>query len=166
MTTARDSIVEHIPGLRRYARSLVGDAHRADDLVQDCLERALGRWHLWGGWGSLRAWLFTIMHNLHANGVRRRVAEPPLVRLEEAVRVSEPARQLDYVAMRETLVSLAALPEEQREVLLLVAVEGLTYEEVARVQGVAIGTVMSRLSRARARMREAVGEGPRLRRVK
>lgn len=162
--------LEHaIPSLRRYARALLGDPDRADDLVQDCLERAVSRQHLFGGNGSLRAWLFRIMHNLHVNfrrGERLRHSLP-LEELERPPAVGE--HQSDRVALVEALRAIRALPEDQREVLLLVVLEGLTYREVAQVLDVPLGTVMSRLARARERLRLLLGDetsGPRIRRVK
>ncbi len=161
----RDALVAQLPGLRRYARTLCGDATRADDLVQDCIARALERDHLWQG-GNLRAWLFTILHNLHVNAVRAGRARPVHDALVEAAQSAAPPDQHERLAAREVLARLADLPDDQRAALMLVAVEGLSYEEVAAVQGVPVGTVMSRLSRARARLRADSGEPPGLRRVK
>jgi RNA polymerase sigma-70 factor (ECF subfamily) len=151
---SRDAIIELLPRLRRYARALVGDAERADDLVQDCVERALSRWHLWRQPHDLRAWLFTIMHNIHANAVRRVVRGPGFVDIEHAHAAATPPDQIEHIALGEVIGRLNALPEPQRAVVLLVALEGMTYEEVAKVLGVPVGTVMSRLSRARERLRE------------
>ena len=160
---------EHIPALRRYARALVGDAALADDLVQDCLERAVSRAHQWRSSGSLRGWLFTIMHNINANQRRSAARAPrwdPLERAENAV--GRNADQIERIAMQEVVAALGLLSVEQRQVLLLVALEGLRYEEAARLLGVPIGTVMSRLSRARDRLRELsrTGAGQGLWRVK
>jgi RNA polymerase sigma-70 factor (ECF subfamily) len=151
---SRDAIIELLPRLRRYARALVGDAERADDLVQDCVERALSRWHLWRQPHDLRAWLFTIMHNIHANAVRRVVRGPGFVDLEHAQGAATPPDQIEHIALGEVIARLNALPEAQRAVVLLVALEGMTYDEVAKVLNVPVGTVMSRLSRARERLRE------------
>lgn len=158
-----------IPSLRRYARALLGDPDRADDLVQDCLERAVSRRRLWRGGGSLRAWLFRMMHNLHVNlrraeSLRRAV---PLDELERPPSAGE--SQTHRVALAEMARAIRELPEDQQRVLLLVVLEGFTYREVADILDVPIGTVMSRLSRARERLRLLVGEegaGPRIRRVK
>lgn len=147
----QQDIVAEIPRLRRYARALTGDVVRADDLVQDTLERALGKWSLWRP-GNLRAWLLSIMHNLFVNQAR----SPRLVDYpgDEAL-PDLPTRptQHDALELRDFARSLAHLPEEQREVLLLVALEDLSYEDTARVLGVPVGTVMSRLSRGRERLR-------------
>jgi RNA polymerase sigma-70 factor (ECF subfamily) len=147
----RHAIVAEIPRLRRYARALTGDVMRADDLVQDTLERALGKWALWRP-GNLRAWLFSIMHNLFVNQARSpRVVDYP----GDDALPELPARehQSDALELRDLARSLTKLPEEQREVLLLVCLEDLSYEDAAKVLGVPIGTVMSRLSRGRERLR-------------
>ena len=150
----RSALVDLIPRLRRYARALTGDRPRADDLVQDTLERAITKWSLWRPGTDLRAWMFTIMHNVFVNQARR--SNRDAVATDPAV-----IAELDLAdgAVADTLVqlngierALAQLPEEQREVLLLVALEGLSYDEVAHTLGVPAGTVMSRLSRARARL--------------
>ncbi|MBZ0132191.1 MAG: sigma-70 family RNA polymerase sigma factor [Rhodocyclaceae bacterium] len=144
-------IVAEIPRLRRYARALTGDATRADDLVQDTLERALGKWPLWRP-GNLRAWLFAIMHNLFVNQMRspRVVVYPG----DEAIpEMSTRATQTDVLELHDLARSLSLLNVDQREVLLLVGLEALSYEDTARILGVPIGTVMSRLSRGRERLR-------------
>jgi RNA polymerase sigma-70 factor, ECF subfamily len=144
-------IVAEIPRLRRYARALAGEAVRADDLVQDTLERALGKWSLWRP-GNLRAWLFSIMHNLFVNQARspRLVDYPGDDALPD---LPTRATQNDALELRDFVHSLSRLPEEQREVLLLVVLEDLSYEDTAKVLDVPIGTVMSRLSRGRERLR-------------
>lgn len=149
-----ERIVPHIPGLRRYARLLTGDAHRADDLVQDTLLRACTKWVLWRPASDLRAWLFTIMHNVFINQLRSR--SPVAIsfdEIEEAGVHSDPGLAIDLQR------ALEALPEDQREALLLVTVEDFSYADVARVTGVPIGTVMSRLSRARSRIRQSMDGG-------
>jgi RNA polymerase sigma factor (sigma-70 family) len=150
-----ESIVEHIPRLRRYARALVGDRHSADDLVQDTLERAWNKFHLWRSGSDLRAWLFTVMHNVFVNQVRR-ARNQNEQSMEEVPVVAVRATQGDALELAEVDRLLHALPAEQREVLLLVAVEQMSYDDVSRVLSVPIGTVMSRLSRARERMRVAM----------
>jgi RNA polymerase sigma-70 factor (ECF subfamily) len=151
----------HIGSLRRYARALIRDQTDADDLVQDALTRALSRAHCFQQGTNLRAWLFTLMHNVHVNQIRRRVARPDEVAVDEvAPHLAAPGAQVDRVELRELRQAVAGLPEEQRQVLLLVAVEGLKYEEVAEILGIPIGTVMSRLSRARAALRQQMGGGP------
>lgn len=159
--SAPGSLVGHIPDLRRYARSLTGDAWAADDLVQDTLERACERWKLWSAGSDLRAWLFTLMHNLFVDGARRAVRQQgQRVDVEDVANelVGSPGAPEQALDLQRCLLRL---PPEQREVLLLVTLQDLGYEDVARVTGVPIGTVMSRLSRARARLRELMdGRGP------
>ncbi|HYD75613.1 sigma-70 family RNA polymerase sigma factor [Ramlibacter sp.] len=149
-----------IPQLRRYARSLTGDAWAADDLVQDTLERACDRWQLWKAGSDLRAWLFTVMHNLFVDSARRALRQAgQRVDLEDAApELVAPAGATEQVLDLQRC--LQRLPEEQREVLLLVTLQDLSYEEVARVTGTPVGTVMSRLSRARSRLRELMEGAP------
>ena len=146
-------VIAHLPGLRRYARALTGDAWAADDLVQDTLERACDRWRLWTVGTDLRAWLFTLMHNLFLNGRRSAVARPALVSVDEVEGLLEaPASSRDELLDLQRC--LLMLPDEQRAVLLLVGMEEMAYADVARILDLPLGTVMSRLSRARARLRE------------
>ncbi|HMV17322.1 MAG TPA: sigma-70 family RNA polymerase sigma factor [Zoogloea sp.] len=147
----RQAIVAEIPRLRRYARALTGDASRADDLVQDTLERALGKWRLWRP-GNLRAWLFTLMHNIFVNQLQESVL---VISLDGDTHLDVPVRprQQDNLELRDLDRALARLSPEQREVLLLVGLEELSYEDTARVIGVPVGTVMSRLARARDKLR-------------
>jgi RNA polymerase sigma-70 factor (ECF subfamily) len=151
---ASDSLVGHIADLRRYARSLTGDSWAADDLVQDTLERACQRWQLWAVGSDLRAWLFTLMHNLFIDAARRAVRQAgQRVEVEDVAHelVGSPGAPEQALDLQRCLLRL---PAEQREVLLLVTLQDLGYEEVARITGVPVGTVMSRLSRARSRLRE------------
>jgi len=153
-------IEAHIGSLRRYARALVRDAERADDLVHDCLERALSRWHLWRGEGNLRAWLFTILHNIHVNNIRRDYAAGRPVQMPEGIELrSTPPSQDDRLMLNDLAAAIERLPAEQRQTVLLIGLEGFSYREVARITGVPIGTVMSRLSRGRERLRELIA-GP------
>src|SRR6185437_2606317 len=148
-------LLEHeIPRLRRYARALTRDATRADDLVQSCLVRALAKSHLWQPGTDLRAWLFTILHNQHVNDVRRAVREGINVPVEDVAPVlTVPSTQGASLQLRDLDRAMARLPEEQRQVLLLVGLEGMRYEEVAIVLDVPVGTVRSRLSRGRDMLR-------------
>ncbi|NNM74685.1 RNA polymerase sigma factor [Enterovirga aerilata] len=162
-------IEPHIPALRRYAWALLRDHEAADDLVQDCLERAVGRWRLRRRDGDLKAWLFAIQHNLFIDGLRRKRRELLRAEVEDLSGIPEPGiEQESRAAMRDILACLDALPADQRAVILLVGVEDLSYEEAARVLGVPIGTVMSRLSRGREKLRRYLESGaqPMLRRVK
>jgi len=157
----------HISALRRYAYALTRDHAAADDLVQDTLERALGRWFLRRPDGDLRAWLFTILHNLYIGGKRRDRRRGAMDELNDRDAPTLPNQ--DGALLRRDIVSgLASLSEEQRAVLLLVGVEGLSYEGAGTVLGIPLGTVMSRLSRARENLRRLLdGERPPvLRRVK
>lgn len=150
----------HIPALRRYARLLTGDAARADDLVQDTLERACVKWALWQPGSLLRSWLLSLMHNLHRNQVRDWRHDDGHAALDDSL---EPAHD-PMTALGERLdlqQALAALPASMREVLLLVTVEEYTYAEAAVILDVPVGTVMSRLHRARERMRELMTDGAR-----
>lgn len=142
-----------IPTLRRYARALVRDRAAADDLVQDCLERAVGRWHQRRD-GSVRAWLFTILHNLAVTQFRQTTARGRHMPIDDAGEreLVSAAAQEHRLIYQDVLNKLARLPQEQRAVLLLVAVEDLSYAAAADVLNVPVGTVMSRLSRARERL--------------
>ena len=144
-------LIELIPRLRRYARALVGDRASADDLVQDTLERAWAKLHLYRRGTDLRAWLFTVMHNVHVNKVRSARSTDPLD--DEMPELAQRATQGDSLIVRDLDRAIARLPSEQRAVLLLVTLEEMSYEQVARTLGIPIGTVMSRLSRAREKMR-------------
>lgn len=144
-------LVELIPRLRRYARALVGERASADDLVQDTLERAWAKLHLYRRGTDLRAWLFTVMHNVHVNRVRATRPVDPLE--EEMPELAQRGTQPDALLVRDLDRAIARLPADQRAVLLLVTLEEMSYEEVARTLGIPIGTVMSRLSRAREKLR-------------
>jgi RNA polymerase sigma-70 factor (ECF subfamily) len=146
-----ESIVELIPRLRRYARALAGDRAAADDLVQDTLERAWSKFHLYRRGTDLRAWLFTVMHNVYVNQLR--AARPTAQLDEELPELSRPGRETDGLVLRDLDAAIRRLPAEQREVLLLVALEDMSYEQTARMIGIPIGTVMSRLARAREKLR-------------
>jgi RNA polymerase sigma-70 factor (ECF subfamily) len=150
----------HIAHLRRYARALTGDVARADDLVQDTLERAWIKFHPWQPALRPRPWLFTIMHDIYENQVRTstprsadRAAD------EDGLRSSASPNQADRVDVNDLLACLDRLPPEQREVLLLVSLESLSYTEVGRILGITVGTVISRLARARTRLRSLLEGG-------
>ena len=146
-----ERLVELIPRLRRYARALVGDRATADDLVQDTLERAWLKLHLYRRGTDLRAWLFTVMHNVHVNRVRASRVTDQLE--DEMPELAQRAPQGDALLVRDLDRGITRLPAEQRAVLLLVTLEEMSYEQVARTLGIPIGTVMSRLSRAREKLR-------------
>jgi RNA polymerase sigma-70 factor (ECF subfamily) len=152
------ALIDQIPSLRRYARALTGDAWAADDLVQDTLERACHKWQLWIVGSDLRAWLFTIMHNVFASQARR---APPRAMVD----IEEVAAQLPGAdGARDRAIDLQRclllLPEEQRAALLLVALEDMSYAQLARVLNVPLGTVMSRLARARVRLQDLMEGAP------
>jgi RNA polymerase sigma-70 factor, ECF subfamily len=154
-------IEAEIPRLRRYARALTRDVATADDLVQDCLTRALGKLHLWHEGTDLRAWLFTILHNQHVNHIRRAVREGAAVGLnDKEPLLSRAPQQGKSLELRDLERALAKLPEEQRSVILLVGLEGMRYEEVAAVLDVPVGTIRSRLSRGRETLRRLTGSVP------
>jgi RNA polymerase sigma-70 factor (ECF subfamily) len=158
----RVEIETAIPALRRYARALTRDSGTADDIVQDTLIRALRSEHLFHG-GDVRAWLYTILTNLNRNRLRTLSRRPVLLPIKD----NDAATGGPESGGRDIARALDELSEEQREALLLVVLEGLTYREVAEVQGVPIGTVMSRLACARMQIRSYLdGERPPLRRVK
>jgi RNA polymerase sigma-70 factor (ECF subfamily) len=145
------SMVELIPRLRRYARALAGDRTAADDLVQDTLERALAKLHLYRRGTDLRAWLFTVMHNVYVNQLR--AARPGAQLDEEMPELAQPSRASEGLELRDLDRAIRRLPPEQREVLLLVVLEDMSYEQTAGTLGIPIGTVMSRLARAREKLR-------------
>ena len=152
-------LVELIPRLRRYARALVGERAGADDLVQDTLERAWTKLHLYRQGTDLRAWLFTVMHNVHVNRMRATRLTDPLD--DEMPELAQRGTQHDALVLRDLDRAIARLPADQRAVLLLVTLEEMSYEEVARTLGIPIGTVMSRLSRAREKLRAMMlGQSP------
>ncbi|MBV8131791.1 MAG: sigma-70 family RNA polymerase sigma factor [Alphaproteobacteria bacterium] len=143
-----------IPRLRRYARALTRDASRADDLVQSCLVRAIAKQHLWQPGTDLRAWLFTILHNQHVNDVRSLTREGVRVPVEDVAPIlTIPPKATASLQLRDLERAIATLPKEQRQVILLVGLEGMSYEKVAVILRVPIGTVRSRLSRGRETLR-------------
>jgi RNA polymerase sigma-70 factor (ECF subfamily) len=172
LASRRQAVAAEIPRLRRYARALLGDDGEADDLIQDTLERALARLAQWREGDSPRKWLFSILHNLHVDGLRRKSRRPPHVGLE-SVGASQSAPAADAASGRDLDRALQMLSVEQRRVVLLVGLEGLSYAETAEVLDIPVGTVMSRLARGRERLRTLMdyGDGDRngratLRRVK
>ena len=160
-------IIEQIPRLRRYARALLRDIHASDDLVQDCLERAWSRQRLYDSSQTIRPWLFSIMHNIYANDARRYHRTPVLTSLNADDESIDTVPETD-LSLRDLERSIALLSNEHREVLLLVGLEQLSYKEVADVLKVPLGTVMSRLTRAREKLKELMTSqpAPHIRRVK
>jgi RNA polymerase sigma-70 factor (ECF subfamily) len=158
MSTIAPLLEPQLPRLRRYARRLTQDASQADDLVQSCLVRALAKEHLWRPGTDLRAWLFTLLHNQHVNDVRRLVREGTVVSVEDVTPhlAAAPSAGVS-LELHELEQAIASLPRQQRAVVRLAGHEGKRYEEIAATLGVPVGTVRSRLSRARARLRALTG---------
>ena len=144
-------IVAEIPRMRRYARALLRNRDRADDLVQDTILLALEKNHLYERGTNLRAWLLTMMHNQYVNAVRRSMRRGEIV--VEELPLASPAPQITCLELRDLKSAIALLPEEQRETVLLIGLEGMNYAEVAQICDVPIGTVRSRLNRAREELR-------------
>ena len=156
MQDVHESLLACLPRLRRYARALTGDSASADDLVQDTVERGWARIAQWRPDGDLRAWLFSIMHNLHVDQLRR--SPPPAVELADGDLPCAPSA--GPLELRDLERALQQLPPAQREVLLLVALEDMRYEDVAATLDIPLGTVMSRLSRARESLRRLMAGKP------
>ncbi len=155
MKNFESQLIQLIPRLRRYARALTSSAHGSDDLVQDTLERALKKKSLWRSDTELRPWLFTIMHNVFINTVRSHNRQPPMDALDE--NICDQAMSPEALQIAQQLKHYVNdLPDEQKEVFLLVSLEGFSYSEVADIMKIPIGTVMSRLSRARSRLRQQI----------
>jgi len=151
---------KEIPRLRRYARALTRDVFRADDLVQDTLVRAIARQHRWQFGTNLRAWLFTLMHNQNADGVQRSAREGITVEFDDKGPFPPAATDLaGRLSLRDLDRALARIPEEQRRVLLLIGLEGTSYQEAARILDVPVGTIRSRVSRGRDSLRKLMGRG-------
>ena len=153
MTDFSQLLEAEIPRLRRYARALTRDAVYADDLVQNCLTRALAKRQLWQPGTDLRAWLFTILHNQHCNELRRTMREGLSIELDEAPPVPVLSNAIARLELRDLERAINELPEDQRTVVLLIGLEGMPYDRVAAILNVPIGTVRSRLARGRAKLR-------------
>lgn len=162
------AVLAEIPRLRRYARALLRDGDHADDLVQDCLERALRRLDNWMEGESPRRWLFTIMHNLFVDQMRRsgRRGEAAMLPLEHSEALATPAEQAAVVGAREVLEALQAISPDRRAALLAVAVEGFSYAEAAAMLGVPAGTLMSRVARGREELRALLDDTDRRHRIR
>jgi len=152
-------LVACIPRLRRYARALTGSRAEADDLVQDTMERGWSKLSSWQRGSDMRAWLFGIMHNLHVDQTRKRRVTTEAFDEDMPQPATEPA-QVDRLELRDLEAALRLLPVEQREILLLVALEEMRYEDIASTLGIPVGTVMSRLSRGRERLRRLMEGRP------
>lgn len=161
MTADMLSIIEPlIPAMRRYARALLRDPSAADDLVQDCLERAVGRWRQRRDDGNARSWIFSILHNLAMTRLHRASNHAGTLPIDEVKDLAVPDAQEENLHYQDVLSALSQLPDEHRTLLLLIAVEDLSYAEAAKVLDIPIGTVMSRLSRARERLHKVLAHEP------
>ncbi|HKW52101.1 MAG TPA: sigma-70 family RNA polymerase sigma factor [Stellaceae bacterium] len=158
MTTVDRLVRGEIPRLNRYARALMRGRDGAEDLVQDTILRALEKAHLWQPGTNLQRWLFTLMHNQYVNLVRRSARQKCRVDLDRASTVAPPT-QLEPLMLRDFDRAMARLPEEQRRVVRLVGIDGLRYDEAAAVCGVPVGTIRSRLCRAREALQAMVDPG-------
>ena len=156
----REAIIAELPRLRRYARALVRDPDAADDLVQDCVERSLSRLHQFREGTDMRPWLFTIMHSIFVNGVSRRKTTVDIEELTPSyeTRLATPPEQGQGLVVRDLEAALARLPDEQREIVILIGLENMTYKQAAEIAGVPLGTVMSRLARGRERLSQFMNE--------
>jgi RNA polymerase sigma-70 factor (ECF subfamily) len=155
LTTEEAKAIEaEIPYMRRYARALTGNAEAADDLVQDSLERAISRFDQFQAGTNLRAWLFTIVHNMRCDHHRRAVRRPMEIPIDDAPQeASTRANQADALHLADFRRAFARLSEPHREVLALIGLEGLDYQRAADILGVEVGTVKSRVFRARESLR-------------
>ncbi len=168
MDDRKAAILAEIPRLRRYARALLRNRDAADDLVQDSLERALLRMDNWRTGDSPRRWLFTIMHHLFVDQMRKvkRRGETAMLPIDTSEAMSQPAHQAEDVASREILDALQAISPDRRAAILMVAVEGFSYAEAANVLGVPAGTLMSRIARGRDELRSLLDDGARRRSIR
>jgi RNA polymerase sigma-70 factor (ECF subfamily) len=166
MDEKRTAILAEIPRLRRYARALLRDREAADDLVQDCLERALTRLENWRTGESPRRWLFTIMHHLFVDQTRKVKRRSETMPIEAAQEMASPATQVENLASREILEALQAISPERRAALVMVAIEGFSYAEAAETLGIPAGTLMSRISRGREDLRALLSDAARRRTIR
>ncbi|RWN30675.1 MAG: RNA polymerase sigma factor [Mesorhizobium sp.] len=168
MDEKKAAILGEIPRLRRYARSLLRDRDAADDLVQDCLERSLVRLDNWQTGESPRRWLFTIMHHLFIDQMRKvnRRGEAAMLPLEAGEAVAQPAEQVESIASREIVDALQAISPDRRAALVMVAIEGFSYAEAANILGVPAGTLMSRIARGREELRGLLDDTARRRAIR
>lgn len=168
MDEKRGAILAELPRLRRYARALMRDRESADDLVQDCIEKALERIDNWQTGDNPRRWLFTIMHHIFVDQLRkvkRRGATVPLSTQHENAFVTQPT-QLETLQAREVLEALQTIEPDRRSALVLVSVEGMTYAEAATVLGIPAGTLMSRIARGREELRLQLEDASRRRKIR
>ncbi|MBX3570605.1 MAG: sigma-70 family RNA polymerase sigma factor [Rhizobiaceae bacterium] len=168
MDDRRKAILDAIPELRRYARALLRDRDASDDLVQDCLERALSRMDNWRTGDNPRKWLLTIMHRIFLDQLRRekRRGEKAMLPLEDHEAMAVHAETSDGAASRDIVEALQAISPERRAAILIVSVEGFSYAEAASILGVPAGTLMSRIARGREELRALIEDGVRRRSIR
>lgn len=154
----RDGLLAAVPSLRAFAFSLCGNSVRADDLVQETMVKAWANFSSFQEGTNLRAWLFTILRNEFYSEMRKKGREVEDVDGAMASRLPQKGRQEDHMELQEMRAALNMLPDDQREAVILVGASGMSYEEAAEICGTAVGTVKSRVSRARARLTEILGE--------
>jgi RNA polymerase sigma-70 factor, ECF subfamily len=156
----RNQLIAEIPHLRRFARSLCGDASLADDLVQDCIERALKKSHLYDVTKPLRAWLYAVLRNIHVSNWRSNAKHQYAKNLDELQdgEGATRAEQEDNFSTYAITEALDKLPQQHREVLVLISLEEVSYRDASEIIGVPIGTIMSRLSRARSILKDILEE--------
>ena len=155
MSDFLNELEQCIPALRKYAYTLVQQQNDADDLVQDCLERALSKRILWRKGSSMRAWLFTMLHNLYVNQVRSNIRKPKILSDIETLSHTHEPNQTDTL-IDDISYCMKQLPDTHQQILFLVVVEGFTYKEVSKIMNIPVGTVMSRLSRSRDTMQKVM----------
>ena len=158
MKAYQQQLQDCLPDLWRYAYSLCRNADAADDLVQDCAERALRKRSLWRPTGPLKPWLITMLRNIHLNHTRALKSRPYTVPIDEMpIELASVDGHAAQMELSDTERALSFLPDDQREVLLLVVLGGVSYKEAAATLDIPLGTLMSRLGRARAKLREITG---------
>jgi len=155
MDSFKQEITRLIPQLRRYAFALVNHNDMADDLVQDSLERALAKQHLWNPSLPIKPWLLTVLHNIFANNARKYRRTPCLVSIHEIEEISD-NKNSDELYLNDLQYALEHLSDEHREIILLVGLEQMSYRETATILDIPQGTVMSRLMRARQKLKEVM----------
>lgn len=157
MELFKQELIQLIPQLRRYANALVKNTEIADDLVQDCLERVLSKHHLWDSSRPMKPWVLTVLHNIFANHARQYKRTPHLISINEVEEITDHKTTTDYY-LRDLESALDKLTADHREILLLIGLEEMSYKETATILDIPVGTVMSRLTRARQKLRQIMNE--------
>ena len=159
MELFKQELTRLIPQLRRYAYALVNHKDTADDLVQDSLERALSRQNLWDPARAMKPWLMTLLHNIYANNARKYHRSPVLISINDTEELTDNSSTTD-LSLSDLQYSLDQLSDEHRQVVLLVGLEQMSYKETATILDIPVGTVMSRLTRARKNLKQIMNEQP------